>query len=330
MRDYNVFLDSHITNHDVYLRGNKKEFDVYLSDRLTECDIIVFNIPYRDGLTAYSSIVLNACLNYYILHKFIAAQAGSSLVSRIDSMIAVISQRLRTGMQLSCNADVAVQYFLPRVETLMPINTTADIISKDVFQAEDIIQISSMVIDALVSKSLGHGICSLQIQSSIEDTIKHSFEHPTAPINISSEVSTNKKIFEQHYDRMLINTNVSNLCYNLHIAGETALHITSAVIDTELHYPFGQACSEFNISTGVVEGGIQHQNMICLTNGIAVLNKLTLDAITYFGVQSSQIDLSQEVSTVLKRFRKLYEIDDSHLGSINDLPLHELDYIMIQ
>ena len=28
-----------------------KEFDIYLNKRLTECDIIVYSIPFRDGLT---------------------------------------------------------------------------------------------------------------------------------------------------------------------------------------------------------------------------------------------------------------------------------------
>lgn len=26
-----------------------KEFDIYLNKRLTECDIIVYSIPFRDG-----------------------------------------------------------------------------------------------------------------------------------------------------------------------------------------------------------------------------------------------------------------------------------------
>lgn len=27
-----------------------KEFDIYLKRRITECDLIVYSLPYRDGL----------------------------------------------------------------------------------------------------------------------------------------------------------------------------------------------------------------------------------------------------------------------------------------
>ncbi len=42
-----------------------KEFDIYLNKRLTECDIIVYSIPFRDGLTATNRMILESCLESY-------------------------------------------------------------------------------------------------------------------------------------------------------------------------------------------------------------------------------------------------------------------------
>ena len=43
-----------------------KEFDIYLNKRLTECDILVYSIPYRDGLTAIHKLVLESCIESYM------------------------------------------------------------------------------------------------------------------------------------------------------------------------------------------------------------------------------------------------------------------------
>lgn len=55
-----------------------KEFDIYLNKRLTECDIIVYSIPYRDGISAahglYWKVVLRAIHSINLLqHKLAPA-----------------------------------------------------------------------------------------------------------------------------------------------------------------------------------------------------------------------------------------------------------------
>lgn len=46
-----------------------KEFDIYLNNRLTQCDIIVYSIPYRDGLTVMNRLILETCLESYTLQS---------------------------------------------------------------------------------------------------------------------------------------------------------------------------------------------------------------------------------------------------------------------
>ena len=71
-----------------------KEFDIYLNNRLTECDIIVYSIPYRDGLTAIHKLILESCIESYTLYKFVAAQTNSELVQHIDEMLKTCYERL--------------------------------------------------------------------------------------------------------------------------------------------------------------------------------------------------------------------------------------------
>ena len=87
-----------------------KEFDIYLNNRLTQCDIIVYSIPYRDGLTVMNRLILETCLESYTLQKFIAVQSGSMLVSHIDKMIKTCLERLNHGIVLGTSAEFQVHY----------------------------------------------------------------------------------------------------------------------------------------------------------------------------------------------------------------------------
>ena len=46
-------------------------YDIYLNKRLTEFDIIIKNLPLRDGLVAHTKMYLDAMINYLYLQKFI-------------------------------------------------------------------------------------------------------------------------------------------------------------------------------------------------------------------------------------------------------------------
>ena len=54
-----------------------KEFDIYLKKRLTECNIIIYNLPFRDGMTVFNRMILNSIMNETVLYKMMAVQTGS-------------------------------------------------------------------------------------------------------------------------------------------------------------------------------------------------------------------------------------------------------------
>ena len=89
-----------------------KEFDIYLKRRITECDLIVYSLPYRDGLTATNRIILESCIESYTLQKFVAMQFGSELVSHIDKMIKTCYERLNWGTAISADAVFQTHYIM--------------------------------------------------------------------------------------------------------------------------------------------------------------------------------------------------------------------------
>ena len=64
-----------------------KEYDIFLKQRLTEGLIIVYSLPFRDGVSAVNRVVLRAMLSYFSLQKKIAVANQSALLSEIDEML---------------------------------------------------------------------------------------------------------------------------------------------------------------------------------------------------------------------------------------------------
>ena len=64
-----------------------KEFDIFLKKHIIECDLLIYSIPYRDGISVTDRLILNAALESYSLYKFVAVQTGSLLTAHIDEMI---------------------------------------------------------------------------------------------------------------------------------------------------------------------------------------------------------------------------------------------------
>lgn len=104
-----------------------KEFDIYLNKRLTECDIIVYSIPFRDGLTATNRMILESCLESYTLQKFIAVETGSELVSHIDKMIKTCNERLHMASTWGIDLEFQTHYVLNPVPTVIEIAPNDDL-----------------------------------------------------------------------------------------------------------------------------------------------------------------------------------------------------------
>ena len=52
-----------------------QEYNIYLRKRLTEFDVIIKNLSYRDGLIMYNKMYLDAMVNYLCLQRFIIGES---------------------------------------------------------------------------------------------------------------------------------------------------------------------------------------------------------------------------------------------------------------
>jgi len=267
-----------------------KEFDIYLNKRLTECDIIVYSIPFRDGLTATNRMILESCLESYTLQKFIAVETGSELVSHIDKMIKTCNERLHTDV-------------------------------------EDKLQITAASIDAMVAKSLGGGSSRMNIDAKVRQSLKNSLLHPAAALPVDANV---RQISEQNFLTIDApvepSAEIVDLCYRFYTAAGTAMQIAAAVIETEIHFSLGSGESGIELSASA-DGTAKKYEAIQST--VEILAGITEKITQFMTPEKGGILLSAAATPILKRHRLLSEMDADTLLTYDDMALEDIDYIIL-
>lgn len=307
-----------------------KEFDIYLNNRLTQCDIIVYSIPFRDGLTAANRLILESCLESYVLQKFIAVQTNSELVSHIDEMIKICIERLSLGTSLEASVNFQTHYVLnptPAVIEIAPVDNLETL--RTMFTSVDnAMQIAIAPVNAMVAKSLGGGSSDLVVDVDVRDVLKRSILQPTSEIQIYSDVSDMQVQKTIAVDAQIIpNAELVNLCYRLYTASETVMQLAASVLETEIHYSLGSGSSGIEISSKVSDE--YATKFEAAQNVVTILASAVELIIQYMEPESSSMQFAAEVATILKRHRLLAEMDEDMLSSYDDMTLEDIDYVIL-
>lgn len=306
-----------------------KEFDIYLNKQLTECDIIVYSIPFRDGLTATNRMILESCLESYTLQKFIAVETGSELVSRIDKMIKTCYERLHMASTWNIDLEFQTHYVLNPIPSIVEIAPNDDLQTiRNMFtDVEDRLQITTASIDAMVAKSLGGGSSRMNIDAHVRQSLKNSLLRPAAALPIDVNV---RQISEQNFLTVDApvepSAEIVDLCYRFYTAAGTAMQIAAAVIETEIHFSLGSGESEVELFASA-DGAAKKYEAIQST--VEILAGITEKITQFMAPEKGGILLSAAATPILKRHRLLSEMDADTLLTYDDMALEDIDYIIL-
>lgn len=175
-----------------------KEFDIYLKRRITECDLIVYSLPYRDGLTATNRIILESCLESYTLQKFVAMQLGSELVSHIDKMIKTCYERLNWGTAIDVNAAFQTLY------TMNPESSIVELAVEDIPALETMfaeaesrtaIEIAALVLGTELHFSFGRAYGGMAFGAKVSGEHMQKYEIVENNLRILADVTESIRQF---------------------------------------------------------------------------------------------------------------------------------------
>ena len=308
-----------------------KEFDIFLNKRLTECDIIVSAIPYRDGLTIINRMVLECCLEAYLLQKLIAVQTGSELTAHIDEMIKTCYERLNWGIELSAAAEFSSTSYAEPEHTIIEIGTEPVTLFAETYEkAISGLMLAVEPFRLTLKKYIGQGRSSIAQDAELRNILKRSIERFDSGVLLDAMVEgTMERNFEQASAELAIGAEMKDLLYRVYRSGETAVEIAAVVESIQLHRILGNAEAGITIDAETGDGDMAHK-FLAVEPSMMLLAKVTEAMIQYMEPERMTITLFAEAGAILRRFRKVEEVDPFALGDIDNMALGELDYVVLE
>lgn len=305
-----------------------KEFDIYLNKRLTECDILVYSIPFRDGLTTMSRLILESCIESYTLQKFVAAQTGSHLISHIDDMLKICYERLNCGTNINISTDFQTHYVIAPSPNHIEIGTNEIRQMASLFtNVENSIRIATSSIYAGIAKSGGNGHSEVEIDAEVQNTLKRGIESASASVYIGAHpIETNAKYSIGADSDAVISAELSNLCYRFYNAASSIVQLSASIVGTEFHYSLGHGWSGICFGTNV--SGVS-EKYITIDNIISVLSSVIEAAQKFLVPSDSGIAIDAEAGSIIKRYRVLTEMDENTLSYYDNMTLDTIDYVIV-
>ena len=292
-----------------------KEYDIFLKQRLTEGSIIVYSLPFRDGVSAVNRVVLRAMLSYFSLQKKIAVANQSALLSEIDEM-------------LEASAALTIKYRNELEQAAMRLDIPAfTLFAQSFFALESQIGIKVSQPIAYAKSSLGDAQSAMAIvakslaeQKQVFDTIQNQ------TVFGANDLAFRKHDFESGSSAIGIDQTSPELLYRYTTGMEAAFAIAASIGETEFHYSLGDGSNAIGIETSEPETIAEKKLQI--GNAIEMFYELVVETISLFAV-SNDAEILMTLNAGMKRYRLLSDLDDKTLAEIDDMTLEELDFVVL-
>ena len=299
-----------------------QEYNIYLRKRLTEFDVIIKNLPYRDGLIMYNKMYLDAMVNYLCLQRFIIGESDANLRTEIDELLERVFNTFQSNVEIDLDVELAAGKPISGQSDLVFATSPFEIGEETYEVFQNLTRLTTSALQYDLAKSIGSGRSDLIFHTSTANTLKTAFDKMQNDIELLSSADTKKETFAGVGAEMQLNTDRFDLYYLLAVQGEAVMNLLCSM-DFEMWYTLGNANQTFYLTA--VNNGVKSTKYLSgFMSLIAAVNE-SLEA--FIKAEFAELHLTPNVTAGLKRYRLLSDLDSSTLSSIDSVSLDELDYV---
>ena len=305
-----------------------KEYDIFLKQRLTEGKIIVYSLPFRDGVSAVNRIVLQALVSYFTMQKKIAIANQSVLVSEIDDMLATVYEKIENQVCLDASAVLTTRYQNELKQAAMELDIpNLPLLVLSFFALEDQVGVQVNQPFAYAKSSLGESKSAMVVLAKSLAEQKRIFDvMQTQTVLGADDLDFQKHGFESGDSSVCIDQTSPELLYRYTTGLEAMFEIIASIGETEFHYSLGDGDSSICIQSSEPETSAVKKFEI--GNDIELFAELVVKTISLFSV-SNDMSILMSLNAGMKRHRLLSELDGNVLSDIDDMTLEVLDYVIL-
>ena len=305
-----------------------KEYDIFLKKQLTEGKIIVYSLPFRDGVSAVNRTILQAVLSYLQLQKKFAVENESVLVAELDDMLATVSEKINNEFSFDASTEITIKYRSELEKAVMELDIPAlALLAQSLFAFESQIGIQISQPFAYVKSSMGSGRSDIVVDAESLAEQKRVFENTNSDAAFDVyELMPLKRDYEKVENAAVFDQTSPDLLYRYTTGLDAAFSIAAAIGETEFHYSLGDG--ESSMVFDAAEPDTFAEKKLKITASIEAFHSLVVETISLFGVSNST-EILASLEAGLKRYRLLSELDGKTLAEIDDDTLNELDYVIL-
>lgn len=301
-------------------------YNIYLRKRLTEFDLIIRNLPYRDGLIIYNRMYLDAMVNYLTLQKYIIGDSDVQLSSEIDDLLERVYNIFSNGMELGAELEVfAAKPTGGSTSAVLSTNETE--VHEETFNTfQNVTQLLTSALKYDIAKSLGSGATEMELSSAPASTLKEGLENFEDDILLDADVSTAAVVNAEGDSEVVLDTSNPNLFYLLSVEGEAMMNLLFSA-DFEMWYTLGTGNSSMYLS--VENNGVESKKFMTYESFLNLILEVGNILQCFIFPEESEAQLHSELGVGMMRYRLLSDMDNSALNEHDELTLDELDYVIL-
>lgn len=305
-----------------------KEYDIFLKKQLTEGKIIVYSLPFRDGVSAVNRTILQAVLSYLQLQKKFAVENESVLVAELDDMLATVGEKINNEFSFDASTEITIKYRSELEKAAMELDIPAlALLAQSLFAFESQIGIQISQPFAYVKSSMGSGRSDIVVDAESLAEQKRVFENTNSDAAFDVyELMPLKRDYEKVENAAVFDQTSPDLLYRYTTGLDAAFSIAAAIGETEFHYSLGNGESTMIFEASEPETFAEKKLRIDVA--IESFYSLVVETISIFDVSNSTAILAS-LAAGLKRYRLLSELDDKTLAEVDGDTLNELDYVIL-
>ena len=317
-------------NYDIFLLGHDKSYSITLHNRLTEWDILIRSIAYRDGILVQNTLILDSDVVRTLLNVFFQANSAFHLCASSEGEQKQSFESAENVILIGSSVSALLEKLIGKTENTIVLG--AEDLPSILTVFESVVsdmQISQTLGEIFYTISFGQGESSMVLDALPAATQKQVFEHPeTTMLTLANIDETQKTVFENCSTDLFVCAILPDIFYNLFTGLENRFAILSELTDIYGIYPLGRGETELIPGAEITQENAQKKEkaesvvMLGAAAGASIfpsLQELQLSFVLQFFVQDVE----------MRRYYLLADHDPFSLEDLDDSSLQDLSFAVL-
>lgn len=303
-----------------------KEFDIYLRRRLVEQDIVIWSLPFRDGLSVLYRMIPNGEILGQQLEKFLTASADLAIEARLTGTMAealAVPEQAKVVLD-AVGSFVARKPFAPQEGGLAVCLAEVPLLAFSYTDGQSGLMICTDELDAIPMKPAGHAESGLIVSSSPLELRETNVERVESAIPLTARLKEEKLSYVDAAYPLVIGVETIPLSTLSYQRAESRLCISASLVGADMDRSAGRISSRIDLSSDLDTDAEK------FTAGYASAtvsgNAVELTLLPDMRGESA-VEVHAEMAAATGHYRILSELDGLTLAEIDNMTLEELDFV---